>query len=533
MREPTLITTTTRRSRGRKLTLLSTVLVNVSSILSWNTTRAFVFHHDAPPRCPSNNSNNVLAVPWSGARTTISRMVYLPTTTSPCQRQRQQQGGERSPTVTTTTTRLFAVLSVDETTPRTYDNFAAWANHYGLNISPSFSLTEATERDWSVVVAGATGAKKGDELLHVPQMLILSSKRAEEEDFPKGIGAITQFFDQKGAKDLVPQFFLFLKVLKEYELGHESPYFPWLDAMPRKFTTAVCFDDFEMQCLPAFVGSLARLDRINFGTFTEALQRVVDPDYISQTTKADAMAIKWAFNIVFTRCWSSRPDEVQIVPFADMFNHASTANVQVKYDVEGNCKVVLTKDVQPGDALNLSYGTATNPSRFLATFGFLDQSPPATFCKIMTARPSKELINLGYDFSRMVFYVEDGAIAEEVWDVILYTLLENRPEERRRFYHAHMTQDRQTKVMMQAQYLTETISALLLHVEKTVVELSDLADKMQAEGPNGHANLAMIWYHNEFVKDTFLKVKTRLDRMLTNEKARREAAGRTAVGQQS
>jgi hypothetical protein len=214
-----------------------------------------------------------------------------------------------------------------------------------------------------------------------------------------------------------------------------------------------------------------------------------------------------------------------------MFNHASTANVQVKYDNEGNCKVFLTKDVQQGDPLNLSYGTVTNPSRFLATFGFLDQSPPATFCKIMTARPSKELLNLGYDFSRMVFYVEDGAIAEEVWDVILYSLLENRPEERQRFYHAHMTQDRQTKVMMQSQYLSETISVLLLHVEKTLTELAELADTMQAEGPDGHTNLAIIWYHNEFVKDTFGKVKARLDRMLANEKARRDA-GRTAVGQQ-
>ena len=498
------------------------LLLNVGFLFSWNTTtRAFVFHHDILPRCPhKNNQNKNRLVPWSSRAKSMSSTVgSLPPT-------------QKRTSTTTTTTRVSAsVLSVEETTPRTYDNFAAWANHYGLIISPAFSLTEATEGDWSVM-AGATGAKKDEELLHVPQMLILSSKRAEEEDFPNGIGSIVQFFDQKGAKDLVPQFFLFLKVLKEYELGQESPYFPWLDAMPRKFSTAVCFDDFEMQCLPAFVGSLARLDRINFGTFTEALQRVVDPDCISQTTKADATAIKWAFNIVFTRCWSSRPDEVQIVPFADMFNHASTANVQVKYDVDGNCKVVVTQDVAPGDALNLSYGTATNPSRFLATFGFLDQSPPATFCKIMTARPSKELINLGYDFSRMVFYVEDGAIAEEVWDVILYTLLENRPEERKRFYHAHMTQDRQTKVMMQSQYLSETISALLLHVEKTVVELTELAEKMQAEGPNGHSNLAMIWYHNEFVKDTFFKVKTRLDRMLANETARRDAAGRTAVGQQ-
>jgi SET domain len=465
--------------------------LSILSILSWKTDAFQLRHHHANPPCP----------------TTVQATTY-PTS-------------RRS-----FVTRLSVYFSVDESTPRTYNNFAGWASHYGLNIGSAFQLSES-EGDWSVVAG--TSANMGDELLHIPQMLILSSKRAQDEDFPE-IGSIGQFFDKKGAKDLVAQFFLFLKVLKEYELGADSPYFAWLDAMPRKFSTAVCLDDFEMQCLPPFVGSLARLDRINFGTFKEALQ-LVEPEYISQNTKADATAIKWAFNIVFTRCWSSRPGEVQIVPYADMFNHASTANVQVQYDAEGNCKVLLTKDVQQGEPLTLSYGTATNPSRFLATFGFLDQSPPATFCKIMTARPTKELVNLGYDFSRMVFYVEDGAIAEEVWDVILYSLLESRPEERSKFYNAHMTQDRQTKVMMQSQYLYETISALLRHVERTLAELAELADKMQAEGPNGHDHLAMIWYHNEFVKETFVKVKTRLDRMLANETARRDAA-RTAVGQQ-
>lgn len=439
-------------------------------------------------------------------------------------RQRHPSNFKWDASISPTTSRLSA-LSVDEDTPRSYENFAGWASHYGLAMGEAFQLTSDGENDWSVI-CGSLSAQKGDEMLHVPQMLILSSKRAQEEDFPEI--EMTQFFEKKGAKDLVPQFFLFLKVLKEYELGDDSPYFPWLDALPRKFSTAVCFDDFEMQCLPPFVGSLARLDRINFGTFTEALQRV-DPDYISQETKANSMVIKWAFNVVFTRCWSSRSDEVQIVPYADMFNHKSKSNVEIKYDPDGNCKVFLTENVPQGESLNLSYGTPTNPSRFLATFGFLDQSPPATFCKIMTARPSKELVNLGYDFSRMVFYVEDGAIAEEVWDVVLYSLLEDRLEERKKFYHAHMTQDRQTKVMMQSQYLSETISALLLHVDKTLTELDELADKMQAEGPEGHTHLTMIWYHNEFVKETFGKVKTRLDRMFANEKARREEAAASAA----
>jgi hypothetical protein len=416
----------------------------------------------------------------------------------------------------TINTRLSA-LSIDENSPRQYDNFAGWSNHYGLQMENGFQLAE-NEGDWSVV-AGSPAAR-GSRMLFVPGMLKLSSKQAREEEFP-GLESVEQYLDKKGSKELIPQFYLFLKVLREYQMGEESPYAPWLDAMPKKFSTAVTFDDFEVQCLPPFVGSLSRLDRINFGTFTEALERV-SPDYISQQTKTDSVAILWAFNVVFTRCWSKSPDDVQIVPMADMFNHASSANVEVKYDGDGNCQVILTQDVQPGEPLCLSYGNPTNPSRFLSTFGFLDESPPATFCKIMTARPSKELKNLGYDFSRMVFYVENGAIAEEVWDVVLYSLLENRPEERQRFYHAHMTMDRDTKVTMHSQYLQETINALLVHVDKTLSELDALSANMQQEGPEGHDNLMMIWRHNEFVRDTFVKVKSRLDRMLTNEKARRE-----------
>jgi len=351
-------------------------------------------------------------------------------------------------------------------------------------------------------------------------MLSLSSLRARNQDFP-GLKSIVQFLEKKDSKELVPQFFLFLKVLKEYEMGEQSPYYPWFDAMPRKFSTAVMFDDFEMQCLPPFVGSLARLDRINYGTFTEALQRV-NPDYISQETKANSAAIKWAFNVVFTRCWSDKAgNEVEIVPMADMFNHAANPNVVIKYDADGSCNAILTRDVQQGEPLCLSYGNPTNPSRFLSTFGFLDQSPPATFCKIMTARPSKELKNMGYDFERMGFYVEDGAVSEEVWDVVLYSLLESQPEEQKKLYHAHMTSDRQTKVQMHSQYLQQTINVILLHVDKTLSELDTLAAKMQAEGPDGHDNIIMIWQHNEFVRDTFLKVKSRLDQMLAREQARR------------
>jgi len=154
----------------------------------------------------------------------------------------------------------------------------------------------------------------------------------------------------------------------------------------------------------------------------------------------------------------------------------------------------------------------------------MDDSPPATFCKIMAVKPTQELKDMGYDFSKMVFYVEDGAIAEEVWDVMLYQLLENSPD-RQKLYNAKVSGDTQTKTEMQGQYLLETCSALLKHVDSTLDELSELYTLMDREGNNGyHKNLPMIRYHNDLVTQTFLKVKNRLDQMVATETVQRQQA---------
>ena len=77
-----------------------------------------------------------------------------------------------------------------------------------------------------------------------------------------------------------------------------------------------------------------------------------------------------------------------------------------------------TKDVPAGSPLRMSYGDPTNPSVFLATYGFLDETSPSSFCKLMNLE--QEMNDLGVDFNRMLFYKDTGDISEEVWDVLLY-----------------------------------------------------------------------------------------------------------------
>lgn len=406
---------------------------------------------------------------------------------------------------------LSSALSVSEDTPRDYQNFAAWTDHYGVKQGDGFQLTE-NYGDWSVMTAQSVPA--GSKVLQVPAMLILSSERIQREEFPN-LGAAIEALKRNNAADLIPQFFLWVKILKEYELGDQSPYGPWLNAMPRRFSTAVCFDEFEMQCLPPFVASLAKIDKINLNIFNEVLKMV---DVIGESTKSNKEVTKWAYNVVFTRSWSNANSGSEIVPMADMLNHAAYPNVEVQYDAQGSCSIVLTRDVSEGEPLVLSYGNPTNPSRFLSTFGFLDQSPPATFCKIMAARPSQELKDIGYDFEKMVFYVQDGGVAQEVWDVLLYTVLEKNPQDRQAFYEAHMRGDEETKSQLHQKHILATCEGLQKHVDTMLVVLNDLRQKIDREGMNGHYNLPMIRAHNDFVQDTFQKVKNNLDQLVESQR---------------
>ena len=105
------------------------------------------------------------------------------------------------------------------------------------------------------------------------------------------------------------------------------------------------------------------------------------------------------------------------------FNHGTETEVEVNFDDGGNCNVYASKDIPAGSPLRMSLGDPTNPSPLFATYGFLDESSPATFCKMMDKRD--EMQALGYDFSNLLFYKDTGDISPEVYDVVLYSLLGN------------------------------------------------------------------------------------------------------------
>lgn len=401
------------------------------------------------------------------------------------------------------TTPLSAFVDIDYNAQRDIATMEEWTAAYGVQRAEGVELTSEDGVDISVMTTQDLPAES--PVLFVPAEMILSSFGAMQE-----IGRMEAAEDRLvsvKASDHVPQFYLFLKILREYELGDESPWFPWLNSLPRYYSNGASMTPFCFDCLPALAGNLAQMERIKYIQFFQALKSV---DFLSQDVKTNKRLTKWAFSVVYTRGFETPDGDFKIAPMADMFNHGTETEVEMRYDDDGNAYVYTTTDVPAGSPLRVSYGDPTNPSHLLARYGFLDKSSPATFCKIMISRPSQELINLGYDHSRMLFYKDTGDVSPEVFDVLLYQSLESDPETQKAFYEAHMNGDEETKQAIHEYYYDQTAAALQEHIQTFLRDLEKTIYIGSNSDVNEHPRLPLILSHNLFVKETFEKVQAKL-----------------------
>ena len=127
----------------------------------------------------------------------------------------------------------------------------------------------------------------------------------------------------------------------------------------------------------------------------------------------------------------------------------------------------------------------------------------------MITRPSQQLIDMGYDHSKMLFY-KDGSVSQEVWDVLLFQILESYPQDQQTLYQAHMNGDYNTKQSLHEVYYQQTMTALQNHIETFLRDLDVLSNKGIGKDISQHPRLPLIMQHNEFVKQTFLAVRSSL-----------------------
>jgi hypothetical protein len=402
-------------------------------------------------------------------------------------------------------THLGAYVDINENCPRDIVSMDEWASACGVQRCDGFQLTSTDESGLDVGVLTSVDLAAESPVLFIPNEMILSARQAVQE-----IGRVEasekRLVSAKAAEH-VPKFYLFLKILQEYEKGDQSSWYPWLNSLPRYYSNGASMTPFCFDCLPPLAGNLAMGERIKFIQFYQALRFV---DFLSDEVKGSKELAKWAFAVLYTRGFPTPDGDFRIVPMADMFNHGTQTEAQLYYDEEGNCSVYTTTDVPAGSSLRVSYGDPTNPSFLFARYGFLDESSPATFCKIMVPRPSARLKDIGYDHSRMLFFKDTGDVSEEVWDVLLYQLLESEPNVQEQFYNAHMNGDYQTKAGIHEHYFHSTSVALQNHVNTFLRDLEILQAKGNGLDISEHPRFPIIMKHNAYVKETFLKVQEQL-----------------------
>lgn len=409
--------------------------------------------------------------------------------------------------ISTSSTRLFnQVLSLESTAAREVDQFQNWAAQCGVQIDSGFCLAaDIVDGNEDYFAATSSGGSQGSRALFVPGEVILSASQIAQE-YQEYLGACFQILEEKNQIDLYQQFYLFVKILTEFEQGMDSPYYPWLASLPKKWNTAVSFDYFCMSTLPPYIKQVATEKRDEFDAFNAALQVY---DYLTPQTKDNIDILKFAHNVVFTRSFPSEEGDLKIVPLADYLNHGCPDNVALCYNENGDCEVILKEDIAPGSALTLSYGDATNPSVLLATYGFLNEVD-GTYCKILFTQPSQKLKDVGYDAEKMLFY-SDGSIAQEVWDVMLYSKLERAPgmaDAKNAFYEAHMAGDEETKFAIHSQFQDSTCSDLLSHVENILKEVEQLTRMMNKfNDEDRHPRLPLLFKHHALVTYTFKNVR--------------------------
>lgn len=401
------------------------------------------------------------------------------------------------------------LVDLSSEAPRDIDTMQEWAYNCGVQHHEGLHLTSYDERWFDIFAASSSEIPSGTCVMYVPANMYLTSYGAKEEfgrqeDAEKLIGNLA------GA-DQFPLFYLFLKVLVEYERGTDSAWHPWLNSLPRTFNNGAAMTPSCYDCLPPLAAKFCMEERVKFTNCKQALKKV---DFVTDATHADDELLKWIFNVVDTRMVDVGEESV-IIPMADMFNHGSSGHeVEISYDEEGSCLVYTSADVPAGSPLRVSYGDyyLTNPSATFARYGFIDETCPSTFCKIMDITPSTELRDIGLSFSRMLFYKDTGEVSEEVYDVLLYQILAEKSwQEKSDFYQACMNGDAATKGAYHQQYYGETMGKLRSHVDKFLKDLDELGEKASMKDLALNPRLPLIMAHNEFVRQTFSRVKEKID----------------------
>ncbi|XP_021344112.1 SET domain-containing protein 4-like, partial [Mizuhopecten yessoensis] len=168
---------------------------------------------------------------------------------------------------------------------------------------------------------------------------------------------------------------------------HESSFwYPYINILPKKYTTPSFFSETELNLLPKTVRSRASTEISKVHT---AFKLVTDfirscwPELAPVITLPDFL---WAWYSVNTRsvyykhnlCEEFLADgnHLALAPFLDLLNHSYDANITAAFNVNSNCYEIQTENTyRKYDQVFISYGNHDN-AHLLVEYGFVLPNNP-------------------------------------------------------------------------------------------------------------------------------------------------------------
>ena len=439
--------------------------------------------------------------------------------------------------------------------------------------SPNDDDVEDMEQEESQI---STAFSKGTPIMTIPHELILSSSDPDLFTYHDGklYETIVSSMKESNMEYYTPECLLITLLLWETSKGSDSPWYPYIQTLPKSYTTGIYMDEVEKSHLKRFAFEFVKQQEYQYNsckqtilhdayasdvlptTLQNLLQAMKEKKKIEKVTNAESKKnddggedillfdstddlFKWAFSVVFTRSWrtpardleegnSSLLPEATLVPLGDMFNHDSMkSNVAPSILDDGSVQLSLKSDIEImngesdddaasiSSSLYLSYGLFYQPARYLVMFGFWDRSN--LYMDANLTIPT-ELSNC-MDPSSLIVSTNNGGVTQDVFNLAIYHFLlaqnADDGDDAQRFLVALQSQDESTIHELSTRYELEGALYLRLHVLKII---SDVYPEMDIAPSDDTAQVSssprrygMIARYNNGMRDSWLRVLDYLD----------------------
>jgi len=207
------------------------------------------------------------------------------------------------------------LINIDEEAPRDIPSMEQWSYEMGAQRTEGFTLT-SDDGGFDVYAMTTVDLPTGSPVLTIPEHMILSSTKAMAELRSTDMSEAEKIINSVNAESEFRQYYLMLKLLDEYEKGVASPWYQWLNSLPRYYTNAASMTPFCCLCLPSLMRKLAVQERGYLQRLGVSSIKLVP--YLNDDTKYDVDLCTWVYQIVYTRSFESADGDLKIVPLADV-----------------------------------------------------------------------------------------------------------------------------------------------------------------------------------------------------------------------